>query len=89
MGFNCITMHFHKPAFLMIGLPNHDETTLIFFSRNPKDNAHCTSYATLKRFPEKKVIPPKHPKPILGTLIFPRMESGSLCLKRLGALVNS
>ena len=38
----------------MIGLPNHDETTLIFFSRNPKDNAHCTSYATLKRFPEKK-----------------------------------
>ena len=86
---NCITMHFHKPAFLMIGLPNHDETTLIFFLSQPQGQCTLHLLCHFKAFSRKKVIPPKHPKPILGTLIFPRMESGSLCLKRLGALVNS
>ena len=38
----------------MIGLPNHDETTLIFFSRNPKDNAALMQLYFLSVFVGRK-----------------------------------
>ena len=50
------TMHFHKPAFLMIGLPNHDETLIFSLTKVTK----LWSYGRRHRTTDGKKSPGKN-----------------------------